>query len=701
MSTCGLPFPSSEYSIDTSVEAQKITGDLDEKEQLRARLKLYKLLMKYPKAICGILPSLIFGAAPIFGFLIFGKVIIELTNFAVTKEDNFDKIKNYSLYMILISIGLTITKFLDSFFWIRVGSELTNDLKSKVFERLMKSEVSYFDSTPIGDILTLLGEESQSVQDSFGITKGLQFQYIGQALVGIFLCYYYCWKCALIATCIIPFVCINIYIFSKFIDRHINLRFIYIADSMTIAEETLSTIRTVRGFNREDIEFDRFMEQTDKSTVEYKEFGNFLNIMFTVIILGVNSVVLGNMYYGATLVDKKELLGGDLMSMFGYMFFGSFAIINLQTSLQGEQKAIHAGARLLDMIEHESTIPFDGGKTIKNFKGHIEFKNVSFKYPTRDVYVLKNVSFEIKPGQMGALVGHSGSGKSTCVQLLERYYDATEGLILLDGHDIKSLDPHWLHKQIGLVSQEPTLFQLTVKENIKYGARDATDEMVKKAAEEANALNFIEKLEGKFDYFVGEKGDTVSGGQRQRIAIARALIKDPVILITDEATSALDAASEKKVQKALDKIMSTRTSVVVAHRLSTIRNANIIYVFDAGEIVEIGTHESLIKNKKGHYYSLVKRQLEQKENEEQNENQKSNKETSSEETETSTIEEKTKSSEETETSTSEEKTKSEEETETSTSEEKTKSEEETETLTSEENKTSSLDLESSTSQEEK
>ena len=613
MSQISLASASSEYSIETSFHQEKPSGDLNQKEQLRARLALYKLLMKYPKACLGVLPSFIFGAAPIFAFLLFGKVITKLTDYTQTKVDNFDDIKKYALYMTILAIVLMILKFLDSFFWIRVGSEFTNDLKSHVFEKLMKSEVSYFDCTPIGNILTLLGEESQSVQDSFGNTKGLQFQYLGQALVGLILCYCYSWKCALIATCIIPYACIIIYFCSKLIDRHINLRFLYIADSMTIAEETLSTIRTVRGFNREDIEFGRFMEQTENSTKEYKKFGLWLVTMFSLIMLGIYALICGNMYYGGTLVDKGELLSGDLMSMFGYMMFSSMAIINLQTSLQGEQKAIHAGARLLEMINHESSMSFDGGKKLKKFKGHIEFKNVSFKYPTRDTYVLKNVSFEIKPGQMGALVGHSGSGKSTCVQLLERYYDATEGVILLDGHDIKTLDPHWLHQKIGLVSQEPTLFQLTVKENIKYGARDATDEMVRKAAAEANALKFIEKLEGKFDYFVGEKGDTVSGGQRQRIAIARALIKDPVILITDEATSALDAASEKKVQKALDKIMKTRTSVVVAHRLSTIRNANVIYVFDAGEIVEIGTHDSLVKNKNGHYYALVKRQLAEKE----------------------------------------------------------------------------------------
>jgi ABC-type multidrug transport system fused ATPase/permease subunit len=290
--------------------------------------------------------------------------------------------------------------------------------------------------------------------------------------------------------------------------------------------------------------------------------------------------------------------------------FGVMGILMLQGTMQGEQKVIAAGARILKLAEYKATVAFDGGDTINDFHGHIEFQNVSFKYPTRDVYVLKNVSFEIKPNQMGALVGHSGSGKSTCVQLIERYYDISEGVILLDGKDIKTLDLHWLHQKIALVQQEPTLFLLSVRENIKYGSRNATEQQVLAAAEVANARKFVEKLDHGFDQLVGEKGSSLSGGQRQRVAIARAVVKNPVILVTDEATSALDADSEKKVQLALDTVMAGRTAVVVAHRLSTIRNAHIIYVFDAGEIKESGTHETLLELQ-GTYYNLVKRQLTQ------------------------------------------------------------------------------------------
>jgi ABC-type multidrug transport system fused ATPase/permease subunit len=219
---------------------------------------------------------------------------------------------------------------------------------------------------------------------------------------------------------------------------------------------------------------------------------------------------------------------------------------------------------------------------------------------------LKDVSFTIKPGETVALVGHSGSGKSTCVQLIERFYDVTEGYILLDGVDIREIDPRWLHTQISLVSQEPTLFNMSIMENIAYSCESVIENDVFEAAEIANCKKFIEKLSEGFHTQVGERGASLSGGQRQRIAIARAIIKKPKILMTDEATSALDAGSEKKVQASLDKVMKQLTAIVVAHRLCTIQNANVIHVFGGGEIKETGNHQTVV-NARGFYYSLIQR----------------------------------------------------------------------------------------------
>ncbi|KAK8883936.1 hypothetical protein M9Y10_043038 [Tritrichomonas musculus] len=419
-----------------------------------------------------------------------------------------------------MAVATAICIFMVSFLWVRMGSRFILDLKAQLFDSLKMNDIPYFDITPIGSVLTLLGEDSQLVQENFGTTKGIQFQNMGQFLTGIILAYAYQWKLTLIATCVFPFAILNIFLFSIFIDKHINRKFFFVARMTTIAKETLASIRTVSGFNREDIEY-----IIDCSVKEEQKALAGVNSMFTIIMNGVWTVIIGNLYYGGTIVDKGQLQAGNLMSVFGFMIFGSMGLIELQSSLQGEQKAISSGSRILSVISHVLSIPFSGGDTISDFKGHITFQNVSFKYHTRDVYVLKNTSFEIKPGQMGALVGHSRSGKSMCVQLLERFYDVNEGFIFLDGHDITTLDPRWLHRQIGLVSQEPILFQLSIKENIMYAKPDAIMEEEERAAEMANAKKFIEKLNGKYDFFFGEKGGSLSGGQRQRIAIARALIK--------------------------------------------------------------------------------------------------------------------------------------------------------------------------------
>lgn len=597
---------SSEYSVESTVSYEKV--DIAKSEKNKARGRLYLRLLKYWKVKFVIIFSMANGFVPLATMAIVGKILTCHTNYIIDGIDTMDTILSYSLYVVYIAIAAACCRFLNSFFWVRIGSEFVIDMKKEMFENMMRSEVAFFDTNPIGSIMTLLGEDSQHVQDAFGTIKGTQCQNLAQFLGGLILAYIYSWKMALIATCIIPFTVIIINVISRFIDLHINYKFYYVSESMTIAEETLAAIRTVRGANREDKEIKRFMNETTHVYEEDSKVAYWLTAMFTIIMTALWGMLVGNIYYGGTLVSKKDLENGDLFSVFSFLMFGCMGVIELQTSLQGEQKAIASGARIIKLIEHIPDIPFDGGEEPEEFTGHIEFRNVSFKYPTREVYVLKNVSFEIKPGQMGALVGHSGSGKSTCVQLLERFYDPTEGLILLDGHDITAINPHWLHQKIALVAQEPSLFQLSIKDNIKYGARDATDEQVETASEMANAIKFIRKLDNGFDQMVGEKGSTLSGGQRQRIAIARALIKDPVILITDEATSALDAASEKKVQLALDKVMENRTGVIVAHRLTTIRNAHVIYVFDTGKIVETGVHDELVE-KKGFYYDLVRRQL--------------------------------------------------------------------------------------------
>ena len=615
---------SSEYDEPSYSNSSSMSGQIkiDDNDKSHAKGALYSFVFKDPISIIAVIPSVISGGGAILTFYLFGLILNKLMSGVMPgagdKRDIMDEINNLVCWNVFVAIALAVCKFFSDFLWIRIGSKVSTTLKRRLFKNMMQSEVTFFDVNPIGGILTLLSEDSQLVQTAFGTSKGTQISNLGQFLVGIIFCYVYSWKIALIATATIPVVMIAMSLFMPSILKQATLRFQWLSKSMTIAEETLASIRTVRGFNREEDEIKRFMDTQENSALRERYTGFLLSGMMTLIMAIIWAMVLGNLYYGTHLVQDAKDAGtpedfqiGDLLSCWGFCMFGCMGILQLQGSLQGEQKAISSGARIIKLTEHVPTIPFEGGLEPETFEGVIEFKNVTFQYPTRPVNVLNNVSFKIEKNQCAALVGHSGSGKSTCVQLIERYYDVNEGIILLDGRDIKEYNPRWLHKKIGLVGQEPTLFATSIKENILYGVKSATQEQIDAAAEVANAKKFIEKLEHKYDTIVGEKGSQLSGGQRQRIAIARAVIKDPRILVCDEATSALDAGSEKKVQDALDKIMIGRTSVVVAHRLSTIKNANIIYCFDTGVIVEQGTHQELLA-KGGFYYKLVSRQLSQK-----------------------------------------------------------------------------------------
>jgi len=275
-------------------------------------------------------------------------------------------------------------------------------------------------------------------------------------------------------------------------------------------------------------------------------------------------------------------------------------------------KAKAAYSRIQDIINREPKIPFSGGRRLTQLQGSVEFKNVSFSYENRNITVLKNISFKIKPGDTVAFVGESGSGKSTTFSLLEKFYQVSSGEILIDNVDIRDLDLVWLHRHMSIVSQEPVLFSTTISENISYAIDGVTQNEIEDAARAANAHNFIMEKPEKYDTMVGERGVQLSGGQKQRVAIARAVLMNPKILLLDEATSALDTESERLVQEALDRLMVGKTSLVIAHRLSTVRNAACIFVMDKGEIVGFGTHESLLETNPT-YQLLANRQLTQQE----------------------------------------------------------------------------------------
>jgi len=376
-----------------------------------------------------------------------------------------------------------------------------------------------------------------------------------------------------------------------------------------IAQEAFTQIRTIISFGREEDEFKRYAKTLEPSrkysVIKAHSYGISLGMMMGLLYCSYCIAFT----QGSKLIFNKEMNAGDVLNVFLNVTMGTSGIANSGESINAISRAVGAAKKLFSIIERKSKDNNDGKLRLENkLEGVVEFKDVHFTYPSRpDVEVLKGISFTCQPGQTIALVGASGSGKSTIIQLLEQFYTSYLGQILIDGKDIKEYDIHWLRTQIGLVSQEPNLFASTIGENISIAYPEATKEQIENAAKLANAHEFISKLPNGYDTSTGERGLNLSGGQKQRICLARAIMSDPKILLLDEATSALDNQSEKIVQKALDAASCGRTTIVIAHRLTTIKNADCILVMNKGVITEYGTHEELME-KQSFYYNLVKNQ---------------------------------------------------------------------------------------------
>ena len=374
---------------------------------------------------------------------------------------------------------------------------------------------------------------------------------------------------------------------------------------------TFSGIRTVQSFNAEDKLVKDFMTKLNTTIPSAKSANFWGGLAMGGMQFNMFCSYGLAMWYGGMKVRDGKMTGGDVMVVLFTTLIGGFELGQAGPKIQAIMQALVAGGRMFKIMDRNSKIDAtsDAGTVPASVSGTIRFEGVRFAYPSRpDITIFRDFNLEIPAGQSIALVGESGSGKSTVVSLIERFYDPLAGKVSLDGEDVAGLQVRWLRDQVGLVSQEPTLFALSIKENIKYGKEGATDAEVEAAAKAANAHNFISALPDGYDTQVGERGIQLSGGQKQRVAIARAMLKDPKILLLDEATSALDAESEKVVQDALDNAMVGRTTVIVAHRLSTVRNANAIAVLQKGKVVEMGTHDELIA-KGGAYANLVKTQM--------------------------------------------------------------------------------------------
>ena len=530
-----------------------------------------------------------------------------------TKREVQTEVLDKCVILSLVGVVAFFAGYLAQAGWLVAGERQARRVRKRFLSAILNQDVRFFDDNKTGDLTTRLSVDTLSYQEGISDKFGQTISYIACFIAGFVIAFIKGWALTLILLATVPLLGVSGFFVGKVFAEVAQGSSTTYGKAGAVAQETLANMRTVAAFGgqpRALKKFDQLLEEAlrineAKMWKSGAAFGVFFGLLYGIYALAFWS--------GSLFVVSGSMKGADILTVIFSIITGAFSLVGLGPSLQSINKARGSSAKLFAVIEGKPVISSDGstGKTLETLTGAIKFDNVSFEYPSRaGVVVLKHFSLEVNPGQTVALVGFSGSGKSTTIQLLERYYDTTEGDIFFDNQSIKELNLKWLRSKIGLVSQEPILFDGTIAENIKYGADEpnaVTQEQIEAAAKMANAHTFITKLSHKYDTRVGEKGSLLSGGQKQRVAIARALIKNPQILLLDEATSALDTESEAIVQQALDRASESRTTIVIAHRLSTIKNADKIVVMSNGEIVEVGTHQELIA-KNGHYTNLVNAQ---------------------------------------------------------------------------------------------
>ena len=568
------------------------------KGSLKKALRVFKYLKPYKSAY---ILGLVFLLLSSFASLVFPMFIGEMVDASQKSMDSINQ-------MALLLFGLFTLQAIFSYFrivlFVNVTEKFLAKLRQVTYEHLIRLPMTFFNKRRVGELNSRIASDISLLQETFTTTSA---EFIRQLIIvvgGIILLGFTSLKLAGFMLSIFPVIIIVAVIIGRKLRAYSKTVQEHIASSNTIVEETLQGITNVKAFANEIFESLRYRQKTEE-IVKYGIKGGKLRAAFaSFIIIGIFGAIAAVIWYGARLIHSGDMSMGDLTSFLMLTIFIGASIGSIADLYAQIQKAIGATEKLMEILD-ETPEEHSEGEIAHHIKGSISFKELSFSYPNRvDVEVLSGINLSVAQGEQIALVGASGAGKSTITQLMMRFYQDYSGNLLIDDTEITALPLTDLRKQIAIVPQDILLFGGTIKENIAYGKPEASDEEIQKAAEQANAHQFVSDFPEGYETLVGERGIQLSGGQRQRIAIARAILKDPKILILDEATSALDSESESLVQEALEKLMKGRTSLVIAHRLATVRNADKIFVLEKGQIVESGNHEELSQLENGTYKKL-------------------------------------------------------------------------------------------------